>query len=160
MCIYVCMYVCPYVCMYVCCKYVAARRGQTGVRKVQQCSAGRQKVGKTKVKAVKPDSAFVLVYSLGDEMYKWTRASSLLRPFAERVEDVYSFRGCKASARRHLHDMDPSDSDRYSYTYIAIHTAIHIAIRIAMYIYIAICIQIYVELYIELYIYSYTYKYI
>ena len=43
---------------------------QTGVRKVQKRAAGSQKVGKSKVKAVKPDSAFVLVYSLGDEMYK------------------------------------------------------------------------------------------
>ena len=40
------------------------------------------------VKAVKPDSAFVLVYSLGDEMYKWTRMCSLLRPFAQRVEEL------------------------------------------------------------------------
>ena len=50
---------------------------QTGVRQVQQRAAGRRKVGKAKVKVVKPVSAFVLVYTLGDEMYKWTRSSSL-----------------------------------------------------------------------------------
>lgn len=82
---------------------------QTGVRKRQKRAAGCQKVGKSKVKAVKPDSAFVLVYSLGDEMYKWVRSGSLLRPFARRVEELYTFRGCKASALSHLRDMDPTD---------------------------------------------------
>uniref|UniRef100_A0A7S1MBM8 J domain-containing protein n=1 Tax=Alexandrium catenella TaxID=2925 RepID=A0A7S1MBM8_ALECA len=82
---------------------------QTGVRMAQQRASGKQKVGKSKVKAVEPDSAFVLVYSLGDEMYKWVRATSLFRPFEQQVDAVYAFRGRRASARSHLCDMDPSD---------------------------------------------------
>ena len=49
---------------------------QSGVKKRQQRAAGKQKVGTSKVKTKKPDSTFVLVYSLGDEMYKWVRTSN------------------------------------------------------------------------------------
>mmetsp|Transcript_51497 Transcript_51497/g.116786 ORF Transcript_51497/g.116786 Transcript_51497/m.116786 type:complete len:447 (+) Transcript_51497:78-1418(+) len=77
-----------------------------GVVKQQKRVAGRQRVGKHKVKAVKPDHQFVLVYSFGDEMYRWARVSSLLKPFEEHLNAVYSYKAKKASIRDHLRTAD------------------------------------------------------
>ena len=56
------------------------------------------------------DSSFVLVYSLGDEMYKWACGGSL-REFSRGVGKVYSFRGKKETARQHLTEADVAPFD-------------------------------------------------
>ena len=74
--------------------------------KNQKRCAGQQKVAKHRVKSIKPNSAFVLVYSFGDEMYRWARVSSLLKPFKAHVDDVYTNKGKKASISNHLRTAD------------------------------------------------------
>eukprot|EP00930_Biecheleria_cincta_P047388 TRINITY_DN32840_c0_g1_i1.p1 TRINITY_DN32840_c0_g1~~TRINITY_DN32840_c0_g1_i1.p1 ORF type:complete len:433 (-),score=64.63 TRINITY_DN32840_c0_g1_i1:165-1394(-) len=81
-----------------------------GVSKRQTCAAGQQKFGKQRVRQTKRDSTFVLVYSLGDEMYRWARASSL-KDFACAIKDVYSYKGQKNTARQHLISADVAPFD-------------------------------------------------
>ena len=45
-----------------------------GVTKEQTRAAGQQKFGKPRVRQTMRDKTFVLVYSLGDEMYRWAKA--------------------------------------------------------------------------------------
>jgi hypothetical protein len=86
---------------------------QHGVKKRQAKSAGKQKVSTAKVKEAKPDSTCVLVYSLGDEMYKWVRVGCLFKPFREHLKDEYTLTGHgKKSAREHLLSARPADEDR------------------------------------------------
>ena len=58
----------------------------TGAKQAKQSQAGAQKVTKRKCRAVDPSG--LLVYSLGDEMYKWARVSSLLMPFTEEPSEL------------------------------------------------------------------------
>lgn len=66
-----------------------------GRQKWHAFDAGEQKVGKRKVirKPISSDSNLVLVYSLGDELYKWVRpnAAQLRHPVEEHLEQSYSF---------------------------------------------------------------------
>lgn len=81
-----------------------------GVMKHQKKAAGGQKFCKQRVKETSQTSAFVLVYSLGDEMYKWTRTSSL-KKFAEAIQEEYRFRNRTATARQHLLEADVTPFD-------------------------------------------------
>ena len=57
----------------------------------QKRAAGTQKVTKRKCRAVDPQG-LLLVMSLGDEMYKWCRASSIQEPFRSKLDgETYSF---------------------------------------------------------------------
>ena len=88
------------------CRTSRGRKFESLVVKNQKRCAGQQKVAKHKVKSIKPNSAFVLVYSFGDEMYRWARVSSLLKPFKAHVDDVYTYKGKKGSISNHLRTAD------------------------------------------------------
>lgn len=75
--------------------------------KHQKRAAGGQKFGKQRVKETTQTSAFVLVYSLGDEMYRWARTSSL-KKFSEALHEEYRFRNRTTTARQHLLEADVS----------------------------------------------------
>ena len=57
-----------------------------GAKQAQQSQAGAQKVTKRKCRAVDPSG--LLVYSLGDEMYKWCRTEAIHEPFRSKLDLV------------------------------------------------------------------------
>jgi len=84
----------------------------TRKKQVQVC--GGQKVPRRKVKKSKPNKDFVLVYSLGDEMYKWARPSQLFK-FRVHLESTYSFPpGWGRKVRNHRQHLEEADTGPFN----------------------------------------------
>ena len=66
------------------------RNYDEGAKRKQECEAGTQKVTKRKCRETDP-RGFLLVYSLGDEMYKWCRPAANHEPFRSKLHETYSF---------------------------------------------------------------------
>mmetsp|Transcript_43586 Transcript_43586/g.138785 ORF Transcript_43586/g.138785 Transcript_43586/m.138785 type:complete len:341 (-) Transcript_43586:139-1161(-) len=62
----------------------------SGAKRKQERQAGNQKVTERKCREVEPQGK-VLVYSLGDEMYKWCRPEAVHQPFHDKLKETYSF---------------------------------------------------------------------
>ena len=63
-----------------------------GTKVAQGPKAGAQKASTRAVREDDPsEKRYILIYSLGDEMYKWANPSSVFHPFAKHLEKQYKF---------------------------------------------------------------------
>lgn len=73
-------------------KTTYVRDYKKGSKMPQGPAAGQQKVSTRKVRVDDPfQKRYVLIYSLGDEMYKWASPTSIYDSFADYADETYSY---------------------------------------------------------------------
>lgn len=73
-------------------KKAYVRDYKKGSKMPQGPAAGQQKMSTRKVRVDDPfQKRYVLIYSLGDEMYKWASPTSIFHSFEEWTEETYSY---------------------------------------------------------------------
>lgn len=73
-------------------KKAYVRDYKKGSKMPQGPASGQQKMSTRKVRVDDPfQKRYVLIYSLGDEMYKWASPTSIYYPFKKHADETYSF---------------------------------------------------------------------
>ena len=77
----------------------------SGTKQVQECQAGEQKITKRKARMAEPDAdGMLLIYSIGDEMYKWCRPGSIHGLFEAKRDICYRFPVGWGGKNKSFHD--------------------------------------------------------
>ena len=66
------------------------RDSAVGATQMQQSQPSAQKLTRQKCRAIDP-SGLLIVYSLGDELYKWCPVEGIHEPFHSKLDKTYTF---------------------------------------------------------------------